>query len=130
MQTAEGEIGYQPVPYQGQRDFGAMLGFLKQHKAARPKNAIMATIKGLFRMPLLFRFTPTDTPGCACLRARFCTYARCGCWRAWTHVAPCADTRGARTQTQMVYRLSTEVVVVVGGAERQWDGKRAIWCID
>lgn len=45
--TETGEIGYQPVPYQGQRDFGAMLGFIKQNKAAKPKNWVWATVKGL-----------------------------------------------------------------------------------
>jgi hypothetical protein len=35
------------VPYQGQRDFGSMLSFLTQNKAAKAKNFVWATIKGL-----------------------------------------------------------------------------------
>jgi len=45
--TAEGAVGYQPVPYQGQRDFGAMLGFINENKAAKAKNAVWAFAKGL-----------------------------------------------------------------------------------
>ena len=45
--TETGELGYQPVPYQGHRDLGAMLGFIKQNKAAKPKNWVWATVKGL-----------------------------------------------------------------------------------
>lgn len=46
-ETPEGQVGYQPVMYQNQRDFGSMLGFLKQNKAAKPKNWVWATVKGL-----------------------------------------------------------------------------------
>lgn len=35
------------MPYQGQRDFGSILSFLNQNKAAKAKNFVWATIKGL-----------------------------------------------------------------------------------
>ena len=38
--TPQGEIGYQPVPYQMAREFRAMLGFLRSNQACKSKNLL------------------------------------------------------------------------------------------
>mmetsp|Transcript_30046 Transcript_30046/g.76126 ORF Transcript_30046/g.76126 Transcript_30046/m.76126 type:complete len:236 (-) Transcript_30046:46-753(-) len=39
--TPEGEIGYEPVPYQEARDFGSMLGFLNKNGVIKAKNWLL-----------------------------------------------------------------------------------------
>ena len=42
--TPEGEVGYQPVPYQQARDYSNMLGFLRKEKAVKAKNIVKTMV--------------------------------------------------------------------------------------
>jgi len=46
--TPEGETAYEPVKYEQARERGAMLSFLREKKAAKAKNWLLATLKSIF----------------------------------------------------------------------------------
>jgi hypothetical protein len=55
VKTPEGELGYQPVPYQKERTAPPMLAFLRENKAMKAKNIlksfakfVLAQIKSVF----------------------------------------------------------------------------------